>query len=163
MVDKLGIGLTAVGVSCPEGRRGGDGLRGVTGSGGLGLGFLGDLPADPHPCRGVALDPFLAAGGRDGWTIYDLRALPVYGTDDDAKLAQQLELLAAADAVVISINRAVASVPRMQRPYPVQLRLYELLGEGRLGYRVAGVWTSWPRQDPVRRHRARYPRSGTRP
>ncbi|MDX1686767.1 MAG: glycosyltransferase family 39 protein [Candidatus Promineifilaceae bacterium] len=54
--------------------------------------------------------------------------------DDEEKLQQNLDLLAAGDYVVIASNRSYAVVPRLPDVYPLSSRYHPLLFDGALGY-----------------------------
>jgi len=58
----------------------------------------------------------------------------VGAADDEEKLGANLEMLAAADYVVIASNRSYAVVPRLPDLYPLSSRYHPLLFDGALGY-----------------------------
>lgn len=59
--------------------------------------------------------------------------------DTEAKLAANLERLAAADYMVIASNRVYGVVPRLPQRYPWASQYYDLLFRGVLGYEVVYV------------------------
>lgn len=59
--------------------------------------------------------------------------------DTEAKLAANLERLAAADYLVIASNRVYGVVPRLPQRYPWASQYYDLLFSGALGYEVVYV------------------------
>lgn len=58
----------------------------------------------------------------------------VGSADDKEKLRENLQLLAAADYVVIASNRNYAVIPRLPNLYPLSSRYHPLLFSGGLGY-----------------------------
>lgn len=58
--------------------------------------------------------------------------------DDEAKLMDNLELLAQAEYVTILSNRIYGVVPRLPERYPLSSEYYQLLFDGALGYEL--VW-----------------------
>jgi 4-amino-4-deoxy-L-arabinose transferase-like glycosyltransferase len=56
--------------------------------------------------------------------------------DSPQKLAENLELLAQADYVVLSSNRNYGVIPRLPERYPLSGQYYQLLLDGRLGFEV---------------------------
>jgi hypothetical protein len=60
-------------------------------------------------------------------------------------LAHIRDALAATDVLVLSSNRLYGSIPRLPWRYPVQIRFYELLFSGQLGFQLAHSETNYPR------------------
>ena len=56
--------------------------------------------------------------------------------DDEKKLAENLERLAAADYVTLASNRVYGVVPRMPERYPLSSQYHQLLFDGTLGYEL---------------------------
>jgi len=54
------------------------------------------------------------------------------------------DALAATDVLVLSSNRLYASIPRLPWRYPVQIRYYQLLFAGQLGFTPVYTATSYP-------------------
>ena len=54
--------------------------------------------------------------------------------DDEAKLAQNLALLAEADYLTLTSNRVYGVVPRLPQRYPLSSQYHQLLLDGKLGY-----------------------------
>jgi hypothetical protein len=64
--------------------------------------------------------------------------------DSEGKLINNLELVAAADYLVLASNRNYGVIPRLPDRYPLSNRYYPLLFEGELGFEVAYVGTRTP-------------------
>jgi hypothetical protein len=58
------------------------------------------------------------------------------------------DTLAATDVLVLSSNRLYGSIPRLPWRYPVQIRYYELLFAGQLGFTLVHTATSYPGLGP---------------
>jgi 4-amino-4-deoxy-L-arabinose transferase-like glycosyltransferase len=69
--------------------------------------------------------------------------------DDAAKLAANLELLAAADYVTLVSNRVYGVVPRLPGRYPLSSQYHQMLLDGRLGYELVWVNGRYPHIGPV--------------
>jgi MFS family permease len=76
---------------------------------------------------------------------YRLRELAVFDPDDESKLRKLYDGLAGADYYVLSSPRASATIGRLPERFPLMSRFYRLLGDGRLGFRRAAEFTSYPR------------------
>ena len=87
----------------------------------------------------------LPLDGRIGMGDYTGELIDPYANDSPEKLEKLLETLAVADFLVVSSNRGYDSVARLPMRYPMTLRYYETLFDGRLGFRRVGEWTSFPR------------------
>ena len=81
--------------------------------------------------------------GIPGLHGYDIRELPLYNEDTQAKLRRIAEELAAADYVVFYSNRLYGTIPRLPDRYPFSGEYYRLLFSGALGYELADVQTSY--------------------
>jgi hypothetical protein len=77
--------------------------------------------------------------------LYRLRELPVFDPDDASKLRKLYDGLAGADYYVLSSPRASATIGRLPDLFPLMTRFYSLLEQGRLGFREAAAFTSYPR------------------
>ena len=75
---------------------------------------------------------------------YEIREMPIYDPDTEAKLAGMAEELALADYVVFYSNRLYGTIPRLPDRYPFSSEYYRLLFSGALGYELADVRTSYP-------------------
>ncbi|MBK8984743.1 MAG: glycosyltransferase family 39 protein [Chloroflexi bacterium] len=64
--------------------------------------------------------------------------------DDAAKLAANLDLLAAADVLTLSSSRAYGVVPRLPELYPLSGQYHQMLLDGRLGYELVWVNGRYP-------------------
>ncbi len=64
--------------------------------------------------------------------------------DNESKLRKNLELVAAADYLVLASNRNFGVIPRLPDRYPLSNRYYPLLFEGELGFEVTYVGTRTP-------------------
>jgi hypothetical protein len=82
---------------------------------------------------------------RASFQIYQSLTLPTYAVDGSDKLDTIVEILTRSDLLVLSSHRGVASVRRIPRRYPLQIRFFEILESGELGYELVNHWTSWPR------------------
>ncbi len=69
--------------------------------------------------------------------LYRRRLVEVRGADTERKRTNILERLEEADAVVLSSQRAVWTVPRLPNNYPLTLLYYRALFDGRLGFAAA--------------------------
>jgi hypothetical protein len=69
--------------------------------------------------------------------------------DDAAKLAANLDLLAAADYVTLASNRVYGVTPRLPEQYPLSSQYHQLLFDGSLGYELAWVNGRYPHLGPV--------------
>jgi hypothetical protein len=76
---------------------------------------------------------------------YRLRQLAVFDPDDEAKLRNLYDVLAGADYYALSSPRASSTIGRLPERFPLMSRFYRLLDEGRLGFRRAAEFTSYPR------------------
>ena len=70
--------------------------------------------------------------------------LPWYEVDSPQKMTAIIKTLDSADYVVISSNRLQNSIPRNVLSYPVSRHYYEMLDDGRLGFRKLREFTSYP-------------------
>jgi Dolichyl-phosphate-mannose-protein mannosyltransferase len=80
-----------------------------------------------------------------GGERYHLRELPVFDPDDQTKLRKLHDGLRGADYYVLSSPRAWKTIGRLPSRFPIMVRFYDLLQHGRLGYRQAAQFTSYPR------------------
>ena len=81
--------------------------------------------------------------GIPGLHGYEIRELPLYNEDTQAKLSRIVEELAGADYVVFYSNRLYGTIPRLPERYPFSGEYYRLLFSGALGYELADVQTSY--------------------
>ena len=81
--------------------------------------------------------------GIPGLHGYDIRELPLYNEDTQAKLRRIADELAGADYVVFYSNRLYGTIPRLPDRYPFSGEYYRLLFSGKLGYELADVQTSY--------------------
>ncbi|MEZ4518993.1 MAG: hypothetical protein R3C44_19950 [Chloroflexota bacterium] len=58
--------------------------------------------------------------------------------DDEAKLVDNLGLLAEADYLTVLSQRVYGVVPRLPDRYPISSRYHQLLFDGELGYELVG-------------------------
>jgi Dolichyl-phosphate-mannose-protein mannosyltransferase len=75
---------------------------------------------------------------------YRLRELAVFDPDDESKVRKLFDGLAGAEYYVLSSPRASATIGRLPERFPLMSRFYRLLEEGRLGFRQAAQFTSYP-------------------
>nr|MDQ3043866.1 DUF2298 domain-containing protein [Chloroflexota bacterium] len=59
------------------------------------------------------------------------------------------ESLARTDYYILSSNRVSSAVPQLPWRYPVQIRFYELLRDGSLGFHLVADFTNYPRLGPI--------------
>ena len=81
--------------------------------------------------------------GIPGLHGYEIRELPLYNEDTQAKLRRIADELAGADYVVFYSNRLYGTIPRLPDRYPFSGEYYRLLFSGALGYELADVQTSY--------------------
>ncbi len=81
--------------------------------------------------------------GIPGLHGYEIRELPLYNEDTQAKLSRIAAELAGADYVVFYSNRLYGAIPRLPDRYPLSGEYYRLLFSGKLGYELADVQTSY--------------------
>ena len=93
-------------------------------------------------------DPLPLAGLRP-CRPYQSLPLDLYAPDSEEKAEWLAEALARADYVVLSSQRLYGSIGRLPERYPLTTAYYRLLFSEELGFRLAGVWTSYPRLGPV--------------
>lgn len=95
-------------------------------------------------------DDWLPIGGVDGKNAYGDKGLfksvemANYEDDTPAKLDRTVENLSKADYLVLSSNRLYDSIPRLPVRYPMTIRYYQLLFEGKLGFQRIAEFTSYP-------------------
>ncbi len=69
--------------------------------------------------------------------------------DTPQKFELMKSVLRQADFISIASNRIYRVVPRLPQRYPMTIRYYQLLFEGRLGFEKAAEFTSYPRLGPL--------------
>ena len=70
--------------------------------------------------------------------------MQMYDEDTPEKREQLYQWLNEADYIVLSSNRLWGSIPRLPMRYPMTTEYYQLLFEGKLGFELAGHFTSFP-------------------
>ncbi len=90
----------------------------------------------------------ISASLRTHASRYQVLTLPVTDEDAPAKLEALLAMLDRADYVVLSSDRLAGSLVRLPRRFPMMVRYYEALADGRLGFDRAAEFTSVPRLGP---------------
>jgi YYY domain-containing protein len=70
--------------------------------------------------------------------------MQMYGEDTPEKREQLYQWLNEADYIAQSSNRLWGSIPRLPMRYPMSTGFYKLLAEGKLGFELAGRFTSFP-------------------
>ncbi|MCB2186833.1 MAG: glycosyltransferase family 39 protein [Deltaproteobacteria bacterium] len=75
---------------------------------------------------------------------YHIVGLPWAEPDDPGKLARVLDILDRADYLVLASDRLRGSLPRLPGRYPFTLNYYRALEAGRLGFRLAAEFASFP-------------------
>jgi 4-amino-4-deoxy-L-arabinose transferase-like glycosyltransferase len=91
----------------------------------------------PLPLPGQPIPAYRAVT----YNLYDDRSSP-------AEFAYLQDLLAQTDVLVLSSNRLYKSIPRLPWRYPVQIRFYELLFAGQLGFTLAHTEVVYPMLGP---------------
>lgn len=81
--------------------------------------------------------------------VFRLLSLEMNGEDTPDKRAHMREVLDGADYVVISSNRFYASLSRLPSRWPMSIEYYRALFGGRLGFTLAGDFTSPPSLGPL--------------
>lgn len=89
--------------------------------------------------------PVGAVGGYD----YDVRELPVFDEDLDAKWVEMETVLADADYVIVASRRGYATLARLSERYPLMARYYRQLFEGELNFEPVACLGRYPRLGPV--------------
>ena len=75
---------------------------------------------------------------------YNIVDLPQYEPDTEEKRRLLADALAGGDWIVLASNRLYGSIIRNEDRYPVTSDYYRLLFRGRLGYRLARTFVSYP-------------------
>jgi len=75
---------------------------------------------------------------------YGTLKMNLYEWDDEEKFKHIVSNLQESDYVILSSNRLYGSIPRLPWRYPITTRYYDLLFQERLGFRLAGTFTSYP-------------------
>lgn len=75
---------------------------------------------------------------------YGVIGLNLYDQDTPDKAGQLAASLANANIVVISSQRLLRSIPRLPSRYPMTIRYYQLLFEGKLGFHLAATFQAQP-------------------
>ncbi len=87
----------------------------------------------PVPLPGLAIPAYRPVT----YNLYDDRS-------SAAEFAYIQDLLGQTDVLVLSSNRLYKSIPRLPWRYPVQIRFYDLLFAGQLGFTLAHTEVSYP-------------------
>ena len=80
---------------------------------------------------------------------YEVISLDLYAPEGNAKLEALLDALERADYVILASQRQYATLPRLAERYPLAAAYYRLLLDGRLGFRLAQLASSYPRLGPL--------------
>lgn len=84
-----------------------------------------------------------------GETRYQTIAMKVFDPDDAQKLAHLHRALSAGGYYVLSSPRAWKTIGRLPAHFPLMVRFYRLLIEGRLGYEPVARFASYPQLGPL--------------
>ena len=87
-------------------------------------------------------DDALPVGAPPG--LYELVEVPVFYPDDEKKLRELYNALAAADVYVLSSPRAWKTIGRLPDRFPLMGRFYDALRSDKLGFREAARFESTP-------------------
>ncbi|MEO7001319.1 MAG: DUF2298 domain-containing protein [Ktedonobacterales bacterium] len=87
---------------------------------------------------------YTAAGQPINPARYNEIGLNLYDPDTPAKTAQLAQQLASANAVILSSQRLVRSIPKLPDRYPMTTRYYQLLFAGKLGFHLAAHFETHP-------------------
>jgi YYY domain-containing protein len=93
-----------------------------------------DVPASGTNALG---EPLTKGGNVIDPNKYQIVGLDIYGEDTPIKADQLSQQLASADAVVLSSNHLLHSIPLLPDRYPMTARYYQLLFAGKLGFTLA--------------------------
>lgn len=75
---------------------------------------------------------------------YNRETLTVYEPDSEAKLTYYLDKLTQGDFIILSTRRIWATMPYLQKKYPLTSQFYEKLLNGSLGYKEEASFTAYP-------------------
>jgi uncharacterized membrane protein/Flp pilus assembly protein TadD len=82
--------------------------------------------------------------GGKAWTRID-PAMDIYGdAPNDQKIDYFINQFKQTDYIIITSNRLYATMPKLPWRYPIQIRYYELLFSGKLGYQQVATFTDYP-------------------
>lgn len=102
------------------------------------------LPVLVPPARTVAGVSYTSAGHAIDPSAYHVIGLNLYDPDTLAKAQQMAQQLASANAVIISSQRLLDSIPKLPDRYPMTVHYYALLFGGQLGFKLAAHFTNQP-------------------
>lgn len=74
--------------------------------------------------------------------------MAVYDEDTEDKRTRLLSWLDEIDYIIITSNRAYASIPRLSMRYPLTIAYYQALFDGSLGFELIGDFASFPALGP---------------
>jgi hypothetical protein len=84
------------------------------------------------------------AGDEHNPTDYKMQTLPMYDTDNPAKLTTIVDTLTTSDYIILASPRLYATISRLPQRYPIASRYYRLLFQGQLGFELV----AFARDDP---------------
>ena len=87
---------------------------------------------------------FKPSGMYNGLKLSSDGQMQMYNEDTPEKREQLYHWLNEAEYIVQSSNRLWGSIPRLPMRYPMSTEFYKLLAEGKLGWELAGHFTSFP-------------------
>lgn len=102
------------------------------------------LPILIPPAKIINGVPFTSAGHVIDSGQYGNIGLNLYDPDTTQKAGQLASALAGVNVVVISSQRLLRSIPKLPSRYPMTIRYYQLLFEGKLGFHLAATFQSQP-------------------
>ncbi|NOX61904.1 MAG: phospholipid carrier-dependent glycosyltransferase [Chloroflexi bacterium] len=79
--------------------------------------------------------------GAHGWRNV---VMPMYEEDTEGKFEIIKQNMREGDYYVLATKRLYGALPRLPERYPMSIKFYELLFEGKLGYELAAEFTTYP-------------------
>lgn len=75
--------------------------------------------------------------------------LDLYNVDDQRKIANITDALQHSSYIVMSSERLIGSIPKLPDRYPLTIRYYNLLMDGKLNFRLEKVFQQHPQLGPI--------------
>ena len=102
------------------------------------------LPIQVPPAKVINGVSYTSAGHVIDPGQYGNIGLNLYDPDTTQKAGQLAASLAGANVVVISSQRLLRSIPKLPSRYPMTIRYYQLLFEGKLGFHLTATFQAQP-------------------
>ena len=90
----------------------------------------------------------LRVDGRDGYSIYHGVEIQRQWEDTPEKVQHFVDMLTKSDYVTLASNRSYGSMGQQPLRYPMTLEYFRALFNGELGYKLVGVFESYPTLGP---------------